>query len=68
MVGKTMRVIIDEQDADGRYIGRTEYDSPDVDCNVYLPDSPALEIGKIYNVEITGSDAFDLLGEAIEAV
>jgi len=65
MIGKTMRVIIDEQDADGQYIGRTEYDSPEVDCNVYLPDEPPLEIGNIYNVEITGSDAFDLLGKVI---
>ena len=65
MVGKTLRVIIDEQDADGQYIGHTEFDSPEVDCNVYLPSEPALEPGCIYNVEITGSDAFDLLGKVI---
>ena len=65
MIGSTMRVIIDEQDVDGRYIGRTEFDSPDVDCNVYLPENPALEIGNIYDVRITGSDAFDLMGEVV---
>ncbi|MDE5683396.1 MAG: 30S ribosomal protein S12 methylthiotransferase RimO [Muribaculaceae bacterium] len=65
MVGKTLRVIIDEQDADGQYIGRTEFDSPEVDCNVYLPSEPTLEPGCIYNVEIIGSDAFDLLGKVI---
>lgn len=65
MVGKTLHVIIDEQDADGQYIGRTEFDSPEVDCNVYLPSEPALEIGRIYDVEITGSDAFDLHGKLI---
>ena len=65
MNGKTLRVIIDEQDADGRYIGRTEFDSPEVDCCVYLPEEPALEIGNIYNVKITGSEAFDLFGHVI---
>ena len=67
MAGRTMRVIIDEQDIDGRYVGRTEYDSPEVDCNVFLPQEPRLEIGKIYDVKITGSDAFDLLGEIADA-
>lgn len=67
MAGSTMRVIIDEQDIDGRYVGRTEYDSPEVDCNVFLPQEPRLEIGKIYDVKITGSDAFDLLGEIADA-
>lgn len=65
MVGRTMRVIIDEQDVDSRYVGRTEYDSPEVDCNVFLPADPPLEIGNIYQVKITGSDAFDLLGEVV---
>lgn len=65
MVGKTLRVIIDEEDVDGSYIGRTEFDSPEVDCNVYLPSYPVLEPGRIYNVKITGSDAFDLTGMVV---
>lgn len=65
MVGKKLRVIIDSQDENGQYTGRTEFDSPEVDCNVYLPHEPTLEIGNIYNVEITGSEAFDLLGKVI---
>ncbi len=60
-VGQRLRVIVDEATAGG-YIGRTEYDSPEVDCCVYLPAEPRLEIGAVYDVDITGSEDFDLLG------
>ena len=45
------------------YIGRTEYDSPEVDCVVVVKSEVPLEIGNIYNVKITGTDGFDLVGE-----
>ena len=62
-VGKTLRVIIDEYDPDmQRWIGRSEYDSPEVDCNVFVEADEELETGKIYNVKITDSDGFDLYG------
>lgn len=60
-VGRTMRVIIDEFDGQ-QYIGRTEYDSPEVDTLVYIPADKQLKIGHIYNVEITASEGFDLIG------
>lgn len=66
MVGKTVRVVVDELDADYRWIARTEYDSPDVDCVVYLPDGSPVEPGGIYNVRITGCEEFDLTGEVVE--
>lgn len=66
MIDKTVRVIVDEQDADNRWIARTEYDSPDVDCVVYLPDDADVEPGGIYNVLITDSDGFDLIGEVVD--
>ena len=61
-VGKTLRVIIDEKMPD-HYIGRTEYDSPEVDCVVVVKSEVPLEVGNIYNVKITGTDGFDLVGE-----
>jgi len=61
-VGKTLRVIIDEFDGE-QYIGRTEYDSPEVDTLVYLPSDKQLNIGHLYDVEITASEGFDLIGK-----
>lgn len=66
MAGKTIRVIVDEQDADYRWIARSEYDSPDVDCVVYLSEDSLVEPGEIYTVRITGSEGFDLTGEVVE--
>lgn len=60
-IGSTLRVIIDEFDGE-RYIGRTEYDSPEVDCCVFIDSSRPLTTGNIYNVEITDAEGFDLIG------
>lgn len=60
-IGSTLRVIIDEYDGE-RYIGRTEYDSPEVDCCVFIDSSRPLTKGNIYNVEITDAEGFDLIG------
>ncbi len=62
-IGKTLRVIIDEYDPDmERWIGRSEFDSPEVDCNVFVESDNELEIGCIYDTEITDSEGFDLYG------
>ncbi len=61
-VGSTLRVIIDEEQGNS-FIGRTEFDSPEVDCVVVVNSDTPLEVGKIYPVEITGTDGFDLIGE-----
>ena len=62
-VGKTLRVIIDEFDDNmGRWIGRTEFDSPEVDCNVFVESDSELAPGDIRNVTITDSEGFDLYG------
>lgn len=59
-VGQTLKVIIDRIEGD-YYIGRTEFDSPEVDPEVLIPVSEGeLEIGIFYQVKITASDAFDL--------
>ena len=64
MVGKTERVIIDRQEGD-YYIGRTQYDSPEVDCEVLIPvNGERLAVsGHFYDVRITKAEEFDLYGE-----
>lgn len=62
-VGTTQRVIIDRQEGDF-FVGRTEADSPEVDCEVLIQrsaDAP-LTIGEFYNVCINDCEGFDLYG------
>lgn len=61
-IGSTLRVIIDREES-GYYVGRTEFDSPEVDPEVLVSSSKPLEIGHFYNVEITSAEDYDLLGE-----
>ena len=64
-VGQTLRVIIDRKEGD-YYVGRTEFDSPEVDPEVLIPMAQAkLRIGAFYNVRITGAEEFDLYGEKV---
>lgn len=65
-VGQTLKVVIDR--VEGKYyIGRTEFDSPEVDPEVLIPVSEKqLEVGEFYRVQITASDAFDLYATIIE--
>lgn len=65
-VGSTERVIIDREDGD-YFIGRTQFDSPDVDPEVLIPMSlyPELEIGKFYDLEITDTVGYDLIGKPV---
>lgn len=63
--GKTFKTIIDRKEGE-HYIGRTEFDSPEVDNEVLIPVSgKPLQIGDFYNVTITKSDFFDLYGEVV---
>ena len=64
-IGKTFRVIIDRLEGD-YYIGRTEFDSPEVDPEVLIESGKQpLTIGEFYQVFITNSDDFDLFGEVV---
>lgn len=59
-VGKCLRVIIDRKEGD-YYIGRTEFDSPEVDPETLIPVVDGnLEIGQFYDCEIYAADDFDL--------
>lgn len=59
-IGQTMQVIIDRKEGD-YYVGRTEFDSPEVDPEVLIPVSEGtLRRGCFYQVRITDADDFDL--------
>ena len=63
-VGKTEKVVIDRKEGE-YWVGRTQYDSPEVDCEVLIKDNGnrSLEIGDFYDVKITRAEEFDLYGE-----
>ena len=65
-IGKTMKVIIDRKEGD-YYIGRTEFDSPEVDPEVLIKDTgKKLREGSFYDVRIIDADDFDLYAELIK--
>ena len=63
-VGKTEKVLIDRFEGD-YYIGRTQYDSPEVDDEILISVENELEIGKFYQVKIKQADYFDCYGEVV---
>lgn len=63
MVGQTVRVLVDRVEGDTR-IGRTQWDSPEVDPEVYVSGSDA-EPGEFINVKITGAEPFEIFGKLV---
>lgn len=61
-VGKVFRVLIDREDND-YYVGRTEFDSPEVDPEVLVRKDRVLEPGNFYHVRIVEALPFELIGE-----
>lgn len=62
MVGSTIKVLVDRKEGDN-FVGRTEFDSPEVDNEVIIHGVEENIIGEFKDVLITGSDFFDLVGE-----
>ncbi len=61
-IGSVQRVIIDRKEGN-YYVGRTQYDSPEVDPEVLIPVAEGLlRTGCFYDVQITDADDFDLYG------
>jgi len=59
-IGRKLKVIIDRQEG-GNFIGRTEFDSPEVDPEVIISaNTPGIEIGNFYQAEIIDADEYDL--------
>lgn len=64
--GKDFKVIIDRTEG-GYYIGRTEFDSPEVDPEVLIPvGGGRLNVGQFYSVRIEDTDDFDLYGKVVK--
>lgn len=64
LVGTIQKVIIDRA-SEGYYIGRSQYDSPDVDPEVLVVTDEELTIGDFYDVEIVEADGFDTIGRLL---
>lgn len=63
-VGKTFKVLIDKREA-GRYLGRTEFDSVEVDNEVIVRSNRKLNAGEFVSVKITKAYDYDLEGEIV---
>lgn len=63
-VGKIFKTLVDKKEA-GRYLGRTEFDSVEVDNEVIITGSKKLAIGEFVNVKITKAYDYDLEGEVV---
>jgi ribosomal protein S12 methylthiotransferase len=63
-VGKTFKVMVDKKEA-GRFLGRTEFDSVEVDNEVVIQTSKKLTIGEFVNVKITKAYDYDIEGEIV---
>jgi ribosomal protein S12 methylthiotransferase len=63
-VGQMYKVIVDRREA-GRYIGRTEFDSVEVDNEVIIQTNKRLKVGEFVTVQITKAFDFDLEGELV---
>lgn len=64
-IGKTLKVLVDKKES-GRYIGRTEYDSVDVDNEVIINSDKKVTIGDFINVKIEKAYDFDIEGKIVE--
>ncbi len=63
-IGRTLKVMVDKREA-GRFMGRTEFDSVEVDNEVIINSDKKLAIGEFVNVKITKAFDYDLEGEVV---
>lgn len=63
-IGQTFKTLIDKKEA-GRYLGRTEFDSVEVDNEVIIHSDKKLPVGEFVNVQITKAYDYDLEGEVV---
>lgn len=64
-IGKRLKVLIDEQIEKNTYLGRSQWDAPEVDNSVIVNSQFPIEPGKFYEVEIDDALEFDLAGQVI---
>jgi ribosomal protein S12 methylthiotransferase len=63
-IGNTYKVLFDRKEG-GHFIGRTQYDSPEVDNEVLIPASQFVRLGDFANVKINRAEEFDLYGDLV---
>jgi ribosomal protein S12 methylthiotransferase len=63
-VGKEYMVLIDRREGDF-WVGRTEYDSPEIDNEVLITTNKRLKVGEFYKVRITEAMEYDLMAELV---
>lgn len=63
-IGRQYRVLIDRLEGD-YWVGRTEFDSPEVDPEVLIESKAKLRPGTFYNIKITSADQYDIYGEIL---
>lgn len=63
-IGQTFKVIVDKKEGEF-FIGRTEFDSPEVDGEVIITSEKELKKGEFVSVKITGSEDYDLYAEVV---
>lgn len=63
-IGKEFRIIIDRKEGD-YYVGRTEFDSPEVDPEVLVKEERTLHVGSFHRVRIEDADDFDLYARLV---
>jgi ribosomal protein S12 methylthiotransferase len=63
-IGETHKVLFDRKEG-GFFIGRTQFDSPEVDNEVLVPADQFVRLGDFANVKITKTEEFDLYGDVV---
>ncbi|PTN09357.1 30S ribosomal protein S12 methylthiotransferase RimO [Mangrovibacterium marinum] len=63
-IGKELRVLVDREEED-YFVARTEYDSPEVDCEVLIDKCNDIQVGNFYSVKINDATEFDLFATKI---
>ncbi len=63
-IGRTLKVLVDRTEG-GQFVGRTEFDSPEVDNEVIISSSEYVRLGDFCDVTITAASEFDLSGEVL---
>ncbi len=64
LIGRTVRVLIDRKE-NGMAVGRTQWDAPEIDQEVYVRDGQDLRVGNFYEVQIVDALEYDLLAHCV---
>ncbi len=64
-IGHIYEVLLDEQDEDGTWIGRTQYDAPEIDCSVLVQARRSHQSGDMIRVQVEDAFDYDLVGREV---